>query len=27
LTETPIDTWEIQAIIRLDQVYMGVYNG
>lgn len=27
LTETPIDPWEIQAVIRLDRVYMGVANG
>ncbi len=27
LTETPIDAWEIEAIIRLDEVYMGVANG
>jgi hypothetical protein len=27
LTETPIDAWEIEAIIRLDGVYMGVANG
>jgi len=27
LTETLIDAWEIEAIIRLDGVYMGVANG
>ncbi len=27
LTETPISTWEIEAIKRLDAVYMGVVNG
>jgi len=27
LTETPVATWEVEAIIRLDTVYMGVANG
>ena len=27
LTDTPMDPWEIQAVIRLDGVYMGVANG
>ena len=27
LTETPIAPWEIEAIKRLDTVYMGVANG
>jgi len=27
LTHTPIDPWQIQAVLRLDTVYMGVANG
>jgi hypothetical protein len=27
LTDTPIDAWEVAAIMRLDQNYMRVYNG
>jgi hypothetical protein len=27
LTDTPLDAWEIQAIMRLDRAYMGVANG
>jgi len=27
LTETPLAAWEVQAIMRLDRVYMGVANG
>ena len=27
LTDTPLTAWEVQTIIRLDRVYMGVANG
>lgn len=27
LTETPIEAWEVEAIMQLDQVYMRVANG
>lgn len=27
LTETPLDGWEVEAIKKLDVVYMGVANG
>ena len=27
LTETPMDPWQIQVVIRLDRVYMEVANG
>ena len=27
LTETPIKSWEVEAIKRLDSVYLGVANG
>ena len=27
LTETPLKAWEVEAIKRLDVVYMGVMNG
>jgi len=27
LTDTPMDPWEIQAVVQLDRVYMGVANG
>jgi len=26
VTETPVEPWQIEAIIRLDKAYMGVYN-
>lgn len=27
LTETPLDAWEVEAVVGLDRVYMGVANG